>query len=233
VNAISLLRWIKPDGSTCTFEAPNAGDILDDDNDERNYCPGDSNIRFIGNFAQSSCDIQIEEADVNEHDGLWKCVATASKDFVDNVDIVVNTGLETSTILAFSIPLAVLLLLLIILLLVCLFCPAYLRACLNICRRKKPQEPKPQSMPMQPPPPQPYSYSPYESVEPLYEMSEGTSTIRPIPAGAAPAPLPQGRPRGPYEPMMYSNPRPSVPDPPGAGPRTAHKISNVTGTTLA
>ncbi len=35
---------------------------------------------------QSSCDIVIVEAE-DRHDGLWKCVAAAGEEFVDNVDI--------------------------------------------------------------------------------------------------------------------------------------------------
>ncbi len=44
-----------------------------------------------------------------------------------------DTGMETSTILAITIPIGILVILIIILILICLLCPAWFAA----CRRKK------------------------------------------------------------------------------------------------
>lgn len=155
-------------------------------------------------------------------------VATISKSLLLSPD----DGIETSTLLAITIPIGVIVLIILILILILLCCPAWF----DRCRRKKkapPPEPRAQ---MQPPPPQPphlvpQPYRPYAEVagqEGVYEATTttGSEMSRPLRNHLSSV---SSSDQHQYDQVSYMQPRPSVPEPGYAppAPRTAKKISNI------
>ena len=110
------------------FQVPDA--IEEDDcYDSKCYCANDNTVRYLGNTREHNCNIRIEEANFDRHNGTWSCIAEGR--FIDTVNVTVTTLTEAAVLgLAIGIPLTVLLILLIIILLICILCPAVCAVCL-------------------------------------------------------------------------------------------------------
>ena len=53
------------------------------------HCANDNAIRFLGNTREHNCNIVIEEADFDRHNGTWSCFAKNS--YADTVNVTVTT----------------------------------------------------------------------------------------------------------------------------------------------
>ena len=52
------------------------------------YCDNDSTVRYLGNTFEHNCNIRIEEANFDRHNGTWLCIAEG---FADTVNVTVTT----------------------------------------------------------------------------------------------------------------------------------------------
>ena len=46
-------------------------------------------MRFLGNTAEQNCNIRIEEADFNRHNGTWTCILPF-REYADTVNVTVT-----------------------------------------------------------------------------------------------------------------------------------------------
>ena len=70
------------------FQVPTALEE-DDCYDDKCYCANDNTVRYLGNTLEHNCNIRIEDADFDRHNGTWTCIA--QNQFADTVNVTVTT----------------------------------------------------------------------------------------------------------------------------------------------
>ena len=57
--------------------------------DDKCYCDYDNTVLYLGNTMEHNCNIRIEEADFDRHNGTWSCIVESQ--FIDTVNVTVTT----------------------------------------------------------------------------------------------------------------------------------------------
>ena len=152
---INRCEWESPNGAICEF---------DRDNQEGDSCGGIEGVEFEGELdnGNGNCQIYVNDAREEIHDGTWKCSMKVGPTMYDYVNVEVSyddddDGLTPGQIAAIAVSCGLVFLALLILLLMCCLCPAVF----DKCRGEKKEKNKkiyvheaPRHHPPPPPPPQ-------------------------------------------------------------------------------
>lgn len=69
---------------------------MPDDDETDEYCATERSVRFTGSKDRGNCNIRIEEADFNRHNGTWTCLVSVGFGYLDTVNVTVSSSKATN-----------------------------------------------------------------------------------------------------------------------------------------